>query len=193
MISAVLALWTSRQGQAYAIVSCLLGYWVLMRYVAVPGFGIPTHDIPLLDPDRNLAAWLDRKLLFGHLYEITRDPEGILSTIPAIATSLLGIQTGEWLRSARSPKAKVAGMALFGVIGVAAGEILNLWFYQQEAVDELLRCLHRRSCPHLPRDLFLDIRHKKMASRDHADSRFWNEFYRRLRIRRSSRHSALPH
>jgi predicted acyltransferase len=128
VISAVLVLWSSRRGQIYALVTCLVGYWLLMRFVPVPGFGVPTHDIPLLDPDRNLAAWLDRKLLFGHLYEITRDPEGVLSTIPAIATTLLGVLTGDWLRSARSAKAKALGLAVFGVAGVAAGRILNLWF-----------------------------------------------------------------
>src|SRR5882672_10189476 len=89
VISAVIALWVGRRGQWIIILACLAGYWVLMRYVPVPGFGVPTHDMPLLDPDRNIAAWLDRKLLMGRLYEVTRDPEGVLSTIPAIATSLL--------------------------------------------------------------------------------------------------------
>ena len=62
-----------------------------MRFVPVPGFGIPTHDIPLLDPDRNIVAWLDRKLLMGHLYEKTRDPEGVLVSIPAVASCLAGL------------------------------------------------------------------------------------------------------
>jgi predicted acyltransferase len=99
-----------------------------MRFVPVPGFGVPTHDIPLLDPDRNLAAWLDRRLLAGHLYEGTRDPEGVLSTIPAVATSLLGLLTGQWLRSSHSAPRKALGMALFGLIGVVAGRILDLGF-----------------------------------------------------------------
>jgi len=94
----------------------------------VPGFGVPTRDVPLLDPDRNVVAWLDRKLLMGHLYEGTRDPEGVLSTIPAVATSLLGLLTGQWLRSGRSARAKALGMALDGAVGLAAGEILHLWF-----------------------------------------------------------------
>ena len=128
VITAILALWTGRRGQAIAILGCLVGYWLMMRFVPVPGFGVPTHDIPLLDPDRNLVAWLDRKLLMGHLYEITRDPEGVLSTIPAIATSLLGLLTGQWLRSGRSARAKALGMAAFGVIGLVAGEVLNPWF-----------------------------------------------------------------
>jgi predicted acyltransferase len=128
VISAILALWTDWRGWIIAIAGCLLGYWILMRFVPVPGFGLPTHDIPLLDPDRNLAAWLDRQLLAGHLYEGTRDPEGVLSTIPAVATSLLGIITGQWLRSSRSARSKALGMALFGVIGVMAGKLLDLGF-----------------------------------------------------------------
>ncbi len=128
VISAILALWTDWRGWIIAIVACLLGYWILMRFVPVPGFGTPTHDIPLLDPDRNLAAWLDRQLLAGHLYEGTRDPEGVLSTVPAVATSLLGMLTGQWLRSARSAKTKALAMAVFGFVGVVTGKILDLGF-----------------------------------------------------------------
>ena len=86
--------------------SLLLGYWILMRFVSVPGLGTPTHDFPILDPDRNLTAWLDRAssaftqstIHTGTLYEHTRDPEGLLSTLPAIATTLIGSVTGLWLR-----------------------------------------------------------------------------------------------
>jgi len=127
VISAILLLWTGRHTWVAVIVTCLVGYWLLMRFVSVPGFGVPTHAIPLLDPDRNLDAWLDRKLLFGHLYEGTRDPEGVLSTIPAIATCLLGALTGEWLRSERGDRGKALGMAGFGVAALAAGELWNLW------------------------------------------------------------------
>jgi predicted acyltransferase len=128
VISAILVLWMPQQGWIITIVTCLVGYWILMRFVPVPGFGVPTHDVPLLDPDRNIAAWLDRRLLFGHLYEGTRDPEGVLSTIPALATSLLGVLTGEWLHSQRSARTKAVGMVVFGVLGLAAGKIFNLWF-----------------------------------------------------------------
>jgi predicted acyltransferase len=67
------------------------------------------------------------------LYETTRDPEGVLSTIPAVATCLLGLLTGEWLRSSpgtrnRSAGTKAAGMAGAGVLCVAAGEFFNIWF-----------------------------------------------------------------
>jgi predicted acyltransferase len=84
----------------------LVGYWILMRFVPIPGFGVPTHAMPILDPDRNLAAWLDRAvnaftqryLHTGSLYNHTRDPEGLLSTIPALATTLIGCITGLLLR-----------------------------------------------------------------------------------------------
>lgn len=128
VIAGTLALFTTKRAWIAVTVGCLVGYWIIMRYIPVPGFGFPTRDIPLLDPDRNLAAWLDRKLLVGHLYDVTRDPEGVISTIPAIGTSLLGLLTGDWLRSARSDKSKVLGMFLWGVLGVLAGEVWNLWF-----------------------------------------------------------------
>ena len=89
----------------------LIGYWILMRFVPVPGLGTPTHDFPILDPDRNLTAWLDRAvnaftqrtIHTGTLYEHTRDPEGLLSTLPAIATTLVGCLTGLWLRRVETP------------------------------------------------------------------------------------------
>jgi predicted acyltransferase len=127
-ISAILGLWTTRKVWIATVLGCLAGYWILMRYVPVPGFGVPTVDIPLLDPNRNLAAWLDRKLLAGHLYDGTRDPEGVLSTIPAVATSLLGLLTGDWLQSIGSSKRKAGGLALCGIVGVVLGELIGLEF-----------------------------------------------------------------
>ena len=128
VMTAVLALWANRRGWIVATAGCLIGYWILMRYVPVPGLGIPTHEVPLLDPDRNLAAWLDRKLLAGHLFDGTHDPEGLISTIPAVATTLLGLQTGELLLSTGTARMKIACMALFGLAGVGAGELWSLWF-----------------------------------------------------------------
>jgi predicted acyltransferase len=126
--AAILVLWSSRRGAVIAICACLLGYWALLRFVPVPGFGTPGHSIPFMDPDRNLAAWLDRKLFIGHLFDKTRDPEGLLSTIPAIATTLIGVLTGYWLRSEKSPGTKAIRMLCAGILGLAAGELWNLWF-----------------------------------------------------------------
>jgi predicted acyltransferase len=100
-----------------------------MRFVPVPGYGIPGHDIPLLDRDANLAAWLDRQIFSAsHLYEHTRDPEGLLSTLPALATSLLGLLTGIWLRTQRTLAAKGVGIAAAGLSGVLLGGLWNLSF-----------------------------------------------------------------
>jgi predicted acyltransferase len=126
--AAILVLWSNRRGVWIAIFTCLVGYWALLRFVPVPGLGLPGHNVPFMDPDRNLAAWLDRKLFMGHLYNGTRDPEGILSTIPAIATTLIGVLTGYWLRSEKSPRTKAMRMLLAGILGLVAGEVWNRWF-----------------------------------------------------------------
>jgi predicted acyltransferase len=127
-VAAILVLWSNRRGQLIALVACLLGYWAMLRFLPVPGFGTPGRDIPFMDPDRNIAAWLDRKLFMGHLYNETRDPEGIISTIPAIATTLIGVLTGWWLRSGRDRNVIAIRMLLFGILGLVAGEVWNLWF-----------------------------------------------------------------
>jgi predicted acyltransferase len=114
---------------AIVAIGALVGYWVLMRFVPVPGYGLPTRDVPLLDHDGNLTAWLDRQIFSAsHLYEHTRDPEGLLSTLPAIATTLFGLLTGIYLRSERTLTAKAAGMTAFGVAGVLLGLIWNITF-----------------------------------------------------------------
>ena len=127
VVTSVVELWAGWRTQLALALGCLAAYWVLMRYLPVPGFGIPTHQIPLLDPDRNLVAWLDRKLLAGHLYEGTRDPEGLLSTIPAVATCLAGLLTGKWLRTENSAEKKALGLALAGIITAALGRTFDLW------------------------------------------------------------------
>ncbi len=118
--------WRSKAALA---VAALAGYWILMRFVPVPGYGIPGHDIPLLDRDANLTAWLDRQIFpASHLYEHTRDPEGLLSTIPAVATALLGLLTGIWLRTQRALVQKIGGIAIAGLTGVLLGGLWNLSF-----------------------------------------------------------------
>jgi predicted acyltransferase len=128
VITALLELWTGWRTQIAVALACLAGYWILMRYVSVPGFGVPTHDIPLLDPDRNVVAWLDRKLLMGHLYERTRDPEGVLSNIPSVATCLLGLLTGKWMKTANSARIKTVAMIAAGICAVVLGRTMHLWF-----------------------------------------------------------------
>ncbi|MGB8012647.1 MAG: heparan-alpha-glucosaminide N-acetyltransferase domain-containing protein [Terriglobales bacterium] len=126
--AAILVLWSNRRGQLIAIAACLVGYWAILRFLPVPGFGVPGRDIPFMDPDKSIVSWLDRKLFMGHLYDGTRDPEGIISTIPAIATTLIGVLTGSWLCSGRARGTIALRMLLFGILGLAAGEVWNVWF-----------------------------------------------------------------
>jgi len=103
----------------------LVGYWALMTFVPVPGFGAG-H----LGKDNNLGAYIDRALLGGHLWSESKtwDPEGLLSTLPAIATALIGILTGEWLRSERRGARKVLGLVIAGAVLMLAGRLLHPYF-----------------------------------------------------------------
>jgi len=110
-------------------VAALVGYWILMRFVPVPGLGTPTHEIPLLDPYANLTAWLDRHIFSAsHLYERTRDPEGLLSTLPALATTLMGLLTGVWLRTSHTLVHKARAIAIAGLSCVLLGGLWNFSF-----------------------------------------------------------------
>ena len=128
LAAAVITLTTKTRGIAIWIAGLLVGYWIAMRFIPVPGFGMPVRDIPILDPDANLSWYLDHLFLPGRMYEVTRDPEGILSTFPSIATALLGVLTGEWLASLRDAKQKVLGMLAFGTTCVLAGQLWAIWF-----------------------------------------------------------------
>jgi predicted acyltransferase len=102
-----------------ALAVALVGYYVLLRWVPVPGAGMPGVNFPFMDQTQNWVSWLDRLLLKGHLYldwsgpnaHSVRDPEGLLSDLPAIGTALIGLLTGLWLRSEETAKTKAAGMA----------------------------------------------------------------------------------
>jgi predicted acyltransferase len=129
LIASLLYLWNSRAWvAATAAVVALLGYWILMRWVPIPGIGVPTHAVPLLDPNQNWVAYLDRKLLFGRLYEGVRDPEGLLSNIPAMGTILFGVLTGIWLRRPTSASTKALGLLGASISGLVLGNVWNVWF-----------------------------------------------------------------
>ncbi|HLJ24535.1 MAG TPA: heparan-alpha-glucosaminide N-acetyltransferase domain-containing protein [Candidatus Acidoferrales bacterium] len=110
---------------AATTVILLAGYWALMTFVPVPGYGTG-H----LNKDDNLGAYIDRALMDGHLWSESKtwDPEGFLSTLPAIASLLIGILAGEWLRSDRRAQSKVLGLAAAGVVLLVAGRLLHPYF-----------------------------------------------------------------
>ncbi len=129
LLASLLYLWDRRASSKIAIVVvALLGYWILLRWVPVPGFGMPGRDVPLFDPRANLAAYIDRHIFPGRLYNGIRDPEGLLSTLPALATTLLGVLTGTWLRSKRAASQKALGMTIAGIASIGLGLIWNTWF-----------------------------------------------------------------
>lgn len=101
----------------------IVGYAYLLLHVRVPGFGVPGVDIPVLDPVMNLPAWLDRRLLPpAHLYHQTYyDPEGLLSTLGAVATTLFGVVTAAWLQRPSASRRRSFAIALAGVALLNAG------------------------------------------------------------------------
>jgi predicted acyltransferase len=128
-LASLLYLWNNKAWiTATVAVIALLGYWILMRWVPIPGIGVPTVNVPLLDPNQNWVAWLDRKLLMGHLYEGVRDPEGLLSDIPAMGTILFGVLAGKWMRQPITLGKKAAGLLGASITGLVLGNIWNIWF-----------------------------------------------------------------
>ena len=99
-------------------ISILLVYWLVLYLVPVPGTSITGVEVT-----GNLAGWIDHQLLEGHLWAVTKtwDPEGVLSTLPAVVTGVVGMLTGKWLQSAYQETDKVIGMFLVGNILVVAG------------------------------------------------------------------------
>jgi len=117
----LLLIHTTWRVQAKIAGALLLLYWGLMTLI--PGFA--------LQPGKDLGAFIDRAI-FGeaHLwrYAQTWDPEGLLSTLPAIATGLAGALTGHWLLSERYVKDKLIGLFFFGFFGILAGTVWGYLF-----------------------------------------------------------------
>lgn len=121
--AALLSLYLDIRAQAATAVLLLVGYWALLTLVPVPGFGAG-----VLEPGADLGAYIDRALMGRHLGQGTWDAEGLLGTLPAIATTLCGVLAGHWLRGAPSARRCLAGLVLAGVAAVALGLIWNGWF-----------------------------------------------------------------
>ena len=101
---------------AVAAAALLLGYWAVIALV--PGESGRTFD---MTAEGNVGAMIDRALLGGHLWKPRWDPEGLLSTLPAIATTLLGVLAGLWFRNAGSLGRRAAGLAVGGAMAAAVG------------------------------------------------------------------------
>ncbi|HMJ08418.1 MAG TPA: DUF5009 domain-containing protein [Pyrinomonadaceae bacterium] len=127
LVSALIFIHTNWKQQAVIAGVLLLAYWALMTLIAVPGCDVTTFN----DKSCNLAAYIDRIVLTeNHIWRSSKvfDPEGILSTIPAIATTIAGMLCGHWLRQKRDDTEKVASMFFFGVVLVTAGWMWSFAF-----------------------------------------------------------------
>ena len=112
------------RGLIAALVALLGGYCVLMTFVPVPGIGAGSFD-----PDVNLANWIDAHYLPGRLWDKTRDPEGLLSTLPAIGTCVLGVLAGLLLKDERlTSTQKSLWLIGAGMVMVPAGYLWGLQF-----------------------------------------------------------------
>ena len=100
-----------------------VAYWVIMMGVPPPG-GVAGD----LTPEGNLGAHIDRTLMAGHLWKPRWDPEGLLSTLPAIATALFGVVAGMWIGSTADATRKVAGLVGAGTIAIALGYAWHPYF-----------------------------------------------------------------
>lgn len=126
LVAAFAWLHLSVRWRALLAVLLLAGYWGAMVWVPVPGYGAGD-----LSPQGNLEAWIDQRVLGSHTWRKAPgpgDPEGILSTAPAIATALAGLFVGDWLRSSRTRSRKLRGLLLWGGAATIAGLALDPWF-----------------------------------------------------------------
>jgi len=134
LVVSLFYLWDRRVWTKVALLVCLLiGYWILVCWVPVPGAGVPGRDIPLLDKNQNIVAWLDRELMPGHLYEDwathnLRDPEGLLSDIPAVGTTLIGLLAALWLSGKREAITNTVGLAVGAAVCLGTGYVWSIWF-----------------------------------------------------------------
>jgi predicted acyltransferase len=132
-VAALIVLHVGWRGQVVTVATLLLGYWALLAFVPAPGSAPGDYT-----KERNLPGYVDRTYLPGKIYEEYYgygDNEGLLSTMPAVATALLGALAGQWLRAGTSAGRKVVGLLVAGVACLPVGYgwglvfpiIKNLW------------------------------------------------------------------
>ena len=143
IITSLIFLKANIKTQAIIGVLLLLGYWAIMTLIPVPGFGSPNLNVATLTNPAtgetfasNIAGWLDKLILGNHMWKVSKvwDPEGILSTIPAIATCLSGVMLGHWLRTKNDPANKTAWIFVFGNFAILIGVIWDMWFPMNKSI-----------------------------------------------------------
>ena len=124
MFANIIYLYTTQRGQIIWFWSLLLGYWFLLLFNSAPGF--PAGDLTMAG---NFASYLDRLIMPGKLYLDIHDPEGLVSTIPAVSTGLLGIYAGNLLRNnPMSMQRKAVQLLIMGIVSIILAQLWNLVF-----------------------------------------------------------------
>lgn len=121
--AAILVVHTKWRTQAIVAAAILLLYWAVMMLIPAPGFGRG-----VLTAEGCLSSYIDQQLIPGELYYGYGDNEGLISTLPAVCTVLLGVLAGHWLRSDRSGGYKVTGLTVAGLVCLIAGYVWGLFF-----------------------------------------------------------------
>ncbi len=120
----IIYIYSNVKAQAIWFVALLMGYWLLLKFTSAPGF--PPGDLTM---QGNFASYIDRQIVPGRLYLGIHDPEGFVSTIPAIATGLLGILTGDFLKLGKTdPSKKALYMLVTGFIFLGLAHLWDLVF-----------------------------------------------------------------
>lgn len=124
LCAAAIYLFSNVRGQMLWLTGLLAAYWVLMMYMPTPGCGAGR-----LEPECNFARFVDGLLLKGRMWSVTKDwdPEGVVSTLPAIGTTLLGVVAGHILRLSRAAAERAVWLFLTGNSLIFAGLVLNTW------------------------------------------------------------------
>lgn len=124
LLGASMFLFMKARGLILITLGLLGGYWLLMTYAPGPPCGPGNFG-----PECNFSRYVDGIVLAGHMWSQTKywDPEGVVSTLPAVATTLFGVLAGYLLRLGRSPAERAVWMFVYGNLLVGAGQILDIW------------------------------------------------------------------
>lgn len=123
LVCAYIYLGTNWKTQVKIAVFSLIGYWLAMVLIPVPGLGAG-----VLEPGKNLAAWIDSMVIPLKMWQGTWDPEGILSTVPAIVTGITGMLAGQLLKQDMEIEKKLNYLFFIGLICVVGGYTWDLFF-----------------------------------------------------------------
>lgn len=131
LLASLIVFFTRTRGRIIWIGVLLVGYYLIMKFIHPPAGYVTTGKLdatPGAPFPGLLNDWIDTKLFGSLLYSGRPDPEGLLSTLPAIATVLFGVLAGEWLMTKRDMREKAAEMLFVGLVLIAVGTVMDAIF-----------------------------------------------------------------